>query len=56
MHRGVLDRDRGLAGHGGQDVEVFLAKLLAVAGVELDDAQRFAVGREQAGRTSPSGS
>ena len=43
----VLDRDRRLAGHRGQDVQVFLVELLAVAGIELDDAQRLAVGGEQ---------
>ena len=47
MHLGVLDRDRGLAGHGGQHVQIFLGELLAVAGIELDDAQGFLVGCDQ---------
>ena len=47
MHRRVLDRDGRLAGDGGQHVQVFLEELLAVAGVELDDPQGFAVGGQE---------
>ncbi len=47
VHLGVLDRDRGLAGDGGQHVQVFLGELLAVAGIELNDAQCFLVGGDQ---------
>ena len=44
VHLCVLNRDRGLAGHGGQHIQVFLVKLLAVTRVELNDPQGFAIG------------
>ena len=47
VHRSVLDGDRRLARDGCQHVEVVLDELAAVAGVELENAQRLIVRRQE---------